>query len=269
MDTLPFAGEPAIPEATPSKPKSAKSMASSASAPPAGSQNVNPNARGSYRRVAKSAAITHGYCSPEVAERIFRDAMSAWGMSSSDAATRDDLLGGLAEVLWASTSVETDYSVVEFSIGGQYLSLQVLVNQCQTAINHVNPLRVWIRSFRQAVLACRIHDFLDTPENIAQRQDAASSYGASIDNARFCFDMADALLVSGRYFNGSERQLINDLKIFATSRTQSNAQTRGQSQPSQDTSGGVVGGQTASSRQNYPTVQAAPSSVRSGFASVR
>lgn len=232
-------------------------------------RSVNPTARGSFKRIAKAHGITHGYCSDEVAERIFRDTLSEWGVTSSDEATRSDILGGLAEVLWASTSVETDYSTVTFEVNGTTLCVATLVNRCNTAVSSLNALRTWIRSFRRAEIALRIHDFLDTPENISQRQEAAASYGADIANSRFCFDMADALLISGRDYNGTERRIIEDLKIYATSRSQNNAQSRGLSQASQDTSGGHVGGRPAQERGTPSGINVAPPTVRGGFTPVR
>lgn len=270
MDTLPFAAIDSFLEetvfASPLDRMEGKPSTSTAvSKGPALTQ------RGRFKRPAKSNGITHGYIPGDIADRIFRDALQEWGMSSSSEGTREDVLGGLAEVLWASTSAETDYSAVMFEVEGSYLSVQPLINVATRHISVDNPLRVWIRSFRNAEMALRIHDFLDTPENLVQRQEAAASYGAELRDARFCFDMGDALLITGREFSTSERNLIASLRIYATSRAQGNAQARGMIQPTHDSSGGKVGGAPTAGGVNggLSSVNPAPSSVRSGFAPIR
>jgi len=268
VDSLPFAGEDSLIEGDSALSYTTAVMDEKMT--PSGSSRVRSvTQRGRFKRPAKSHGITHGYVPGDVAERIFRDALAEWGISSSNEGVREEILGGMAEVLWASTSSETDWSTVYFELEGELLCMQPFINVCVRSIGHDNPLRVWLRSFRHAEMALRIHDFLDTPENLAQRQEAAGSYGAEIRDARFCFDMADALLITGREFTATDRNIINSLKIYATSRAQSNANARGLSQPMHDTSGGKAGGGRADGGGQLPGLNAAPPSIRSGFTPVR
>jgi hypothetical protein len=233
--------------------------------PISGRETVSATQRGAFRRSATAGSITHGYIPAAQAERIFREALRLWGMESSSEEGRTEVLLSLAEVLCAGTSVEIDYSAVLFSMQGNQYRVDVLVQLCISEIGADNPLRVWIRSFRSAILTAMMSDFLDTPDNVAARNRAALAYGTDMNHVQFAFDMAANLVDTGRSYNGTDRAIIAALRIYKTNEAMSSAHARGQSQPSQDTSGGRVGG----GRADRYAVPDNPAPARLGFASVR
>lgn len=223
---------------------------------------------GKYARASSRKVVYHGCCDSAVAETIFQDTCSAWGISSSDAKDREELKGLLAEALHRATSVEIPYDQITFPFNTKTLDLGTLNTIASLKIGTANPIRTWMRSYNDAEMPVRISDFLDTEENLEERQVAAAAYGTVVSNARFCFDTADALLHSGRKYSASEILLIRALKSSVLAQAQTDATVRGLTQPAPDMSG-VVGGQTQVERGGSISVPTTTSEARTRFSAVR
>jgi len=216
--------------------------------------------KGAYRRTADSSVTVHGKMPLATAETIYRQVLTAYLGPQSTTEMREELLETLAEALQSSTSDETVWTDVSFELSdGGVKDLGLLHSVVTQHYSGVNPIRTWVKSFREGELPCRISDLLADPTNVAIRQVAAYRYGTPVDNAHFCFDTADALLASGRVYSHSEMKLIEGLKIVATDRAAQNAGAQGEVRPVQDSTGRVGFKDTATP---------APE-IRSGFRTVR
>lgn len=220
---------------------------------------------GAGRRKLQANVVAHGHVSAETCEAVFRSACSSWGIGGSSAQSRDDLVSALAEVFVHGTSSAIDWAVVKFMYGGTELSMNVFHDAASKDIGYVNPIRVWVRNFRNAEVAFRIHEFLNDPANVALRTTAAANYGTTVDNARFCFDTANALFNSGIVLSHTEVAMIRSLSNAVINRAQEDAVSRGfaAAEPQHN---GTVGGEK-------PTPQILPPattpSERGGFKSFR
>jgi len=232
------------------------------------STKIRNNARnGKYRRVATAKVVHHGYCSSEVAKNIYTAAQAAWGFKTSDSEEREELKSALAEALCQATSTEVVYTGVQFTVDGKVYNLGPLDEAATRLIGNPNVIRTWIRSYNDAEMACRMSDFLDTEENIEERQAAAYRYGTIVSNAKFCFDTAEALLRSGRKYSASDIFLIKALKTYALAASQQDAAVKGFVQPVAEHSD-VVGGQSRAERQSMATPVASVE-ARTRFAPAR
>lgn len=223
-------------------------------------------AGGYGNRRAAAGVIPHGHVSAETCDTVFRSAITAWGLSGSTEAARDDLLWAIAETLAYGTSSEISWSVVTFSFNGDTLSMAVLFDAASTRIPFANPIRVWVRDFRKAEVAVRISELLRNPDNIEMRQTCAANYGTGLENARFCFDTAHALTFSGMALSHADTMLIGQLSAMAITRSQDDAVSRGFAQATSNHAGTVGGSKPA------PQIAPSPSTTpaeRGGFKAVR
>lgn len=217
-------------------------------------------------RRSKAGVVPHGHISKETAETIWRAALGMWGVDGSTEDSRDELLWCLAEVFVHGTSSEIDWHAVKFTYNGSEYDLAAFHSTCSQHIPYVNPIRVFVRDFRKAEIAMRIHELLNSAENLELRQRQIARYGTSVENARFCFDTAHALFDSGMTLKPTDIHVINQLAKVAISSAHEDAVSRGYASAPSDHSA-VVGG-------TKPTPQTAPapqtdSGVRAGFKSVR
>lgn len=191
-----------------------------------------------FVRRAKNDVVYHGKMSLAAADRVFRGACAEWDVGDMNVDSRDSLLGDIAEALLRSTSMETDMANVTFTSGDDEYELDVLVRHAMQATNQPNPLRVWIRSFKNGEVAARMSDMLADPANSAIRQQAAMDYGATPSDAYLCFDMADAL-VGYRVLTQSELSKINRLKAFKLRDAAERATAKGMDRTEADRTGTV------------------------------
>jgi hypothetical protein len=241
-------------------------MSTSASAPTSKKVTTTRLPGGYGARRAKASVVAHGHISDEVAEQIWRAALSLWNIGGSSEESRDELLWCLAEVFVHGTSSEIDWYAVKFTYGGTEHDLGAFHSVCSQNVPYVNPIRVFVRDFRKAEIAMRIHELLNNAENLELRQRQIARYGTSVENARFCFDTAHALFDSGMTLKPTDIHTINQLAKVAISNAHEDAVSRGFASAPSDHAG-VVGGSKPS-----PQVTPAPqtdSGARAGFKSVR
>jgi len=239
----------------------------STSAPSPSKKLTTTRVPGGYGpRRAKAGVIAHGHISPETAEQIWRSALNQWGIGGSTEDSRDELLWCLAEVFVHGTSSEIDWHVVKFTYNGTEHDLAVFASVCSLNVQYINPIRVFVRDFRKAEIAMRIHELLNNPENMELRQRQIARYGTSVENARFCFDTAHALFDSGMTLKPADIHTINQLAKVAISSSHEDAVSRGFSSAPSDHAG-VVGG-SKPPPQTTPAPQT-DSGARAGFKSVR
>jgi len=234
-------------------------MSSHAAAEPAKKSGTS---RGRFGRVAKANVVPHGLMSNEQAEIAYRAALTAYGLGDTTEEQRLEFLGCLTEALAFATSTEVEYSQVSFEYEGSRYALDVLDDATIAVYSGENPLRTWVKSFRDAQMCLRISDFLDTPENVGVRQVAAARYGMPVADAKYCFDCADGLLRTDRTFSYSEAKTIEMAKSFATSRAQGRAVVVGGSRPVQNSASNV-------GHVDANAAGEASSEARAGFKSVR
>jgi len=153
-----------------------------------------------------SVVVTDGYMSLDDAETVFIDSIKIWGFPSSSESTRADILGPLSEVLRQGTSGERKYDKVSFVHDGKVCSLDVLRSEAAKRDSSENPVRVWARSYKNGEIAVRIYDMLADPNNAQFREEAVLDYGATLDMAHLCFDIAEAAIkYPGMMFSQVER----------------------------------------------------------------
>jgi len=233
VDTLPFSNVSDI---------SGTMADSSSSKAPSSAPVSGARAPGSYtRRRASAAVVPYGHASHEVCETIYRQMLSEYGLGGLTASQRDEFLWCLVEVLVHGTSTEINWADVWFTYEGTALSMARAFGVVKSFIGLSNPMRVWVKDFRKGELPMRMSEFLNNSENIEVRQVVASNYGTTVDNARFCFDTAGALVNSGLVLSHSDILLVNMLSSYTIQRAQSDGQARGAVQATSDHSGTVGG----------------------------
>lgn len=223
---------------------------SDAASAPSG-RSVTTRIPGGYaKRKAGAYVVAHGHIDPDVAESVFRAAIAAWNISGSTEEDRDELLWATAEAFIHGTSSEINWEQVSFKFKGSVFTMAPFASVAAQAISYANPIRVWVRDFRKAEVAMRMHELLNNPDNLELRQMAAGTYGTTVDNARFCFDCAHALPTSGLYLGHSDIIMISKLASVAINRSQEDAISRGFAQANSNHAGTVGGAK--------PTPQSAP-----------
>lgn len=223
-------------------------------------------AGGLGKRRAKAQVVAHGHASQETCETVFRQGLSAWGLSGTTEGDRDELKWALAEVMVHGTSAEISWETVTFQFKGDTLTMAPFVQTCANFIGYTNPLRVWGRDYNRAEIPLRISALLADPENVELRQIATANYGTTMDNAKYCFDLAHALSYSGMVMSHSEIMLINRLSASVINRANDDAVMRGFAQATSNHADTV--GDRGPVKQASP-VTAAPPAERSKFAQLR
>jgi len=88
-------------------------------------------------------------------------------------------------------------------------------------------------------MAARMSDLLDNPINVALRQAAVLSYGASIENAKYCFDTAH-VLTQCRVLSPGDLLILNTIRMSKLAESRNSAASKGE-MPAADVAGHVGG----------------------------
>jgi len=157
--------------------------------------------------------ILHGHVSVEVAERIWTRTLEAWEVHGTTEQIRSSIIVALAETVIQGTSVAADLEALCIIVDGVTCPLVTLAVEAGKHTSQANPIRVFYRSFRQAVIPCTTYRILLEPSNIQQRKLAMIKYGCTGDKVHCAFDMytdaaphleqSDFDLLTGRSINGS------------------------------------------------------------------
>jgi len=231
---------------------------------PSGSRAITRVAGGLGKRRARAGVVPHGHVSSNVCETVFRQAITAWGLSGTTEEDREELKWSLAEVFVYGTSAEISWEHVTFEYKGSLLAMAPFVQTCATHIPYTNPVRVWARDYNRADIPLRIATLLGDPENVEMRQIATANYGTTMDNAKFCFDLAHALTYSGMSLSHSETMTINRLTAAVLNRSTEDSVSRGFAQATSNHADTV--GDRGPPKQAMPT---ATTAERAGFKPLR
>jgi len=175
--------------------------------------------------------------SPEHAEEVFRETMTAWGLSSSDSELRNELLVSIAQECIHGTSEAKDWSEVYLRMDHGDVSFGALHDNARAKTGQSNPIRVWLRSFRNAEIPKLCYDLLSNPENVIIRAVALSNYGdVSSNDIPYCFDTCVDTLKGGMPFSATEIVRMNFVKSRKLLDTQMKVQSTGVASASHDAS---------------------------------
>jgi len=119
-------------------------------------------------------------------EAIFDGFLQGAGVAKATV-DEDDVLSSMAEIFVSGTS---NIAVANASIlvADERVSLSHICRSASLHCDAANSVRLWVRSFRDGEMMCRISDMLDNPENVALRQRALARYSSPDRFAWLCFD---------------------------------------------------------------------------------
>lgn len=137
----------------------------------------------------RSRVVRHGHVSADVADTIWVEALEAWGVQGSSQELREEIILGIAEAAIQGTSVAADLEAVTVTVDEYTLSFGVLADVSQRYTRQPNPVRVFLRSFRNAVIPVTIYRLLSHPENAQLRALAAWKYGCEPGKTQYAYDM--------------------------------------------------------------------------------
>lgn len=224
------------------------------------------HSRGAYARQSRVNVVRFGYMTEAEADAVFLGAMREWGLSTSSAEERADLLYAIAEAMIVSTSKDEENLDTRFSFNDEYFSLRVLYDKASelTLGKNDSYLRVFARSYNRAQIACIMTDMLSNTTNVSLRQAVARRAECPIENAPYAIDVFDAVIDhSGRNVTSAEIAVYNKLKATRTSNAQSRAADVGLLVTRNDTSN-----RETPVRNNHSTSAKTDPAARTGFAPV-
>lgn len=174
------------------------------------------------------ALVTHGMVSVDVANQVWLDCLTAWGMEESDADARDELLDGVTHACLLSTSKSDENFNSRFVVGSEEYKLSVIADAMSrySAVND-SHLRVFVRSFDGGRIAFKIYETLKDPENVEIRSELAMRCGGPVEHAHLMCDVMDAVIKTGVVFSASELALIQRYRNSRTAGAAMQAQSVG------------------------------------------
>jgi len=186
-------------------------------------------------KAGREYVVTHGKIASDIAEQAFVDILIHWGLDSNTEEQRNDIVEHLAVAALSGTSVAADLESVVIDFEGSKLPLATMATVLKTYTNQPNPIRVFYRSYRKALIPCTAYAILSSPENMHYRDAAMLRYGVSETGVKYAFDMVnDAVPHLG--LSGYEINLARAVNVGYLSGHAAELRERGASAAPQDTS---------------------------------
>jgi len=138
---------------------------------------------------SEERVVLHGMLNPAVADKIFREVLAEWGFQGSTTELRDVVTTRMAETSLQGTSIAADLEAVKLLIEGEEYPLLTLAVATSKYTSQPNPIRVFYRSFDNAIVPVKQYLILSEPANTRQRTAASLAYGVPMDKVAVCFDM--------------------------------------------------------------------------------
>jgi len=133
--------------------------------------------------------VKHGHVTDKVAEIVWTELLDAWGIGGTNTELREDIVVALAESLVQGTSIASDLEARCIIINDELCSLGVLKSLMVSRTNQSNPVKVFLRSFRKALIPIECFRILSAPENETLRAEVALRSGCELSKAPYAFDM--------------------------------------------------------------------------------